>query len=133
MTRLEIGRVSKAHGLRGEVVVIPVTNQPDRFGAGTTVWLDGEETKIATSRPNQNAFLVRFEGVNDRTAAELLRGRTITAPPPGDAPDGEVWVHEVIGSEVRDRAGAVIGRSDRSGTTDQSRYLMKMTSLRASL
>lgn len=109
MNRLQIGRVGKAHGLKGEVAVVPITNQPDRFGAGTRVWLDDAATLIETSRPHQGAFLVRFEGVHDRNGAEALRGRLVTAEPLDDAPEGEVWVHEVIGAEVRDRAGAVIG------------------------
>lgn len=108
--RLEVGRVAKAHGLKGEVVVVPVTNRPDRFAAGARLWLDDLPVTIAASRPHQGTFLVRFDGVEDRTAAERLRGRVLTAEPPGAAPDGEVWVHEVIGAEVRDRSGRVLGR-----------------------
>lgn len=108
--RLEVGRVAKAHGLRGEVVVVPVTNQPDRFGAGARLWIDGAPVTIATSRPHQDAFLVRFVGVDDRNAADRLRGKTVSAEPLGAPPVGEVWVHEVIGAEVRDRSGQPLGR-----------------------
>ncbi|MDZ4827563.1 MAG: ribosome maturation factor RimM [Actinomycetota bacterium] len=110
MTRLEVGRVSKAHGLRGEVLVIPVTNQPERFDAGARLWLDGREVTIVTSRASRDAFVVRFEGVADRDGAEAIRGLVLTAEPLGAAPEGEVWIHEVIGSEVRDRNGTVLGR-----------------------
>ena len=58
---------------------------------------------------------MRFEGVDDRNGAEALRGQARQRPTPlDDAPEGELWVHELIGSEVRDRAGAVSGGSSRS-------------------
>lgn len=108
--RLEIGRIAKAHGLHGEVVVVPVSNQPGRFSSGAHVWLDDEPAVIASSRPHQLAYLVRFEGVTDRTGAERLRGRLVHAEALGPPPDGELWVHELIGAQVCDRAGAVLGR-----------------------
>jgi MinD-like ATPase involved in chromosome partitioning or flagellar assembly len=58
-------------------------------------------------------MLVRFEGVDDRTAAEALQGRELTAAPLGDdvvLDDDELWVHEVVGAEVQDRSGATVGR-----------------------
>jgi 16S rRNA processing protein RimM len=110
VVRLEIGRVAKAHGLRGEVVVVPITNQPDRFAPGARLWCNDTPVVIETSRPHQGAHLVRFEGVHDRTAAETLRGATVTAEPTGPAAPGELWVHDLVGAEVRDRAGTVLGR-----------------------
>ncbi|HEV7525123.1 MAG TPA: ribosome maturation factor RimM [Acidimicrobiia bacterium] len=107
--RLEVGRIGRAHGLRGEVVVTPVSNIADRFAKGSTLWVDGSPLAITTSRPNQHRFVVRFEGVDDRNAAEALRGKVVEAEPLEDAPDGELWVHELIGSEVRDRAGTALG------------------------
>ena len=43
---------------------------------------------------------MRFEGVSDRNAAEALRGRLLRGDPVEAPPEGEVWVHEVIGAEV---------------------------------
>jgi 16S rRNA processing protein RimM len=110
VTRLEVGRVAKAHGLRGEVVVVPITNQAARFEAGAHLWTDARELVIATSRPHQQNHLVRFEGIEDRNGAEALRGEVLSADATGPAPEGEVWVHEVIGAEVRDRTGHALGR-----------------------
>jgi 16S rRNA processing protein RimM len=110
VTRLQVGRVATAHGLRGEVAVVPITNQPERFAVGAHVWSGDRELVIASSRPHQGRHLVRFEGIADRNGAERLRGAVLTAEPPGPPPEGELWVHEVIGAEVRDRAGAVLGR-----------------------
>jgi 16S rRNA processing protein RimM len=107
--RLEVGRIGRAHGLRGEVIVTPVSNVAARFERGSTLWIDGRARVIASSRPNQHRYIIRFEGVDDRNAAELLRNKVVEAEPLADAPDGELWVHELIGSEVRDRTGTVLG------------------------
>jgi 16S rRNA processing protein RimM len=109
-SRLEVARVAKAHGLRGEVVVVPITNHAERFAPGAELWSDERRLVVAASRPSRDAFIVRFERVDDRNAAEALRGAVLRAAVPGAPPPGEVWVHEVIGAEVRDRDGARLGR-----------------------
>lgn len=108
--RLEVGRIGRAHGLHGELTIVPITNQDARFRAGSTLFVDDRELVIASSRPHHDRWLVRFEGVDDRTTAETLRGRLLTADALDEAPPGEVWVHELIGSQVRDRAGTHLGR-----------------------
>jgi 16S rRNA processing protein RimM len=110
VTRLEVGRIGRAHGLRGEVVVTPVSNIAERFTKGSTLWVDDRPLVITSSRPNQHRFVIRFEGVDDRNGADALRGKLVEAEPLAEAPDGEFWVHELIGSEVRDRAGVSVGR-----------------------
>lgn len=107
--RLEVGRIGRAHGLHGEVAVMPITNREERFAPGSTLYLDDRALVIASARPHQDRWLIRFEGVDDRTAAEALRGQLVTAEPLGDAADGELWVHELIGAEVRDKAGTRLG------------------------
>jgi 16S rRNA processing protein RimM len=107
--RLELGRVGRAHGLHGEVQIVPTTNVRDRFAPGTRLYVEDDEYVIETSRPHQDRWLVRFAGVSDRDAAEQLRGRTVRGDALGDAPEGELWVHELIGAEVRDRSGASLG------------------------
>jgi 16S rRNA processing protein RimM len=104
-----VGRIGRAHGLRGDVVVTPVTNIAARFAAGSTLWIDGRPYVIASSRPNQHRFVVRFAEIADRNGADGLRGKIVEAEPLADAPDGELWVHELIGSEVHDRSGATLG------------------------
>ncbi len=108
--RLEVGRIGRAHGLRGEVSITPISNRGERFAPGSTLYAGDRALVIATSRPHQDRWLVHFDGVESRDAAEALRNLVLTGDPLGDAPEGEVWVHEVIGAEVRDRAGTVLGR-----------------------
>lgn len=109
-TRLEVGRIGRAHGLRGEVVVTPVSNISERFARGSTLWVDDRAYVIASSRPYQHRYVVRFEGVDDRNGADTLRGKIVEAEPLAEPPAGELWVHDLIGSAVRDRSGAPVGR-----------------------
>ena len=108
--RLEVGRIGRAHGLRGEVSVTPITNRDERFEPGATLFVGDRALEVRSSRRHQDRWLVHFDGVESRDAAEALRNQVLTGDPPGDAPEGEVWVHEVIGAEVRDRTGTVLGR-----------------------
>ena len=100
--RFEVGRVVKPHGLRGEVSVHVLTDRPEvRFAQGATLFLDGRPTTVASSRPHQGRWLVRFEGVADRSAAEGLRGQLVTASPlEGDDDTDTFWVHELVGLTV---------------------------------
>ncbi len=107
--RLEVGRIAKAHGLSGEVAVHPISNRPGRFDAGAVLYAGDEALVILSSRPHQGRWLVRFEGITDRSAAEARRGTVLSADAPGEPPEGEVWVHEMIGSSVFDIAGAPLG------------------------
>lgn len=95
-----IGRIVKAHGIRGEVVVNVQTDLPDRFDDGETVIVGGSPRVIESSRPHQGRLLVRFEGVLDRTQAELLRGRLIEAEPREFADSDTYFVHELVGMRV---------------------------------
>lgn len=106
--RLEVGRVGRAHGLRGEVAVALSSDREERLAPGATLLVDGGALVVASSRRHQDRWLVRFEGVDDRDAAEALRGTVLSAEPLAAA-EGELWVHELIGCEVRDSTGAVLG------------------------
>jgi 16S rRNA processing protein RimM len=108
--RLEVGRIGRAHGLRGEVHITPISNRPGRFAPGAELFVGDQAYVVTASRPQGDRWLVKFAGVDDRNGAETLRSRVITADAAGEAPEGALWVHELIGSEVRDRAGATLGR-----------------------
>jgi 16S rRNA processing protein RimM len=105
---LEVGRVVKAHGLGGEVVVDLFTPVGSRLDPGAVLHADGGDLRVASSRAFGTRFLVHFEGVRDRPGAEALRGVTLRAEPVDVA--GTLWVHELVGAEVVDQHGAVLGR-----------------------
>ncbi len=108
--RLEVGRVGRAKGLRGEVMVTLSTNRHERMTAGAVLYSGDRALVIREAHEHQGRWRVQFEGLDDRNAAEALRGAVLTGDPLGDAPEGEAWVHDLIGTEVHDRAGTMLGR-----------------------
>jgi 16S rRNA processing protein RimM len=112
--RLEVGRIGRAHGLRGEVAVVLTSDRPERTAPGaamvaTNASGDTRDLVVAEARPHGGRWLIRFDGVDDRSAAEALRGCTLHADElPGG--DDELWVHELVGAAVVDARGTPIGR-----------------------
>ncbi len=104
---LEVGYIAKAHGLKGEVIVALTTNRSERVEPGSTLHCHGKELKIISSSAHQGRWIVRFEGVNDRTQAESLKGKALDASPIVD--EGEMWVDEIVGLSVLDQAGTKLG------------------------
>jgi 16S rRNA processing protein RimM len=110
-----VGKITKAHGLRGEVTVLVFSDNPDRFVPGASVFLeDGRELAIAASRANGGRLLVSFVGVDDRTTAERLRGATLVVPISmlPELPEGEYWPHQLLGCEVVTESGRALGAID---------------------
>jgi 16S rRNA processing protein RimM len=105
---LEVGHVMKPHGLRGEVVVRLVTDRVERLATGSVLHTEHGDLVVRTARPHHARWLVTFEGLGTREAAEALRGVALRAEPL-DEPD-ELWVHELVGSEVVTVDGQVAGR-----------------------
>lgn len=109
-----MGRITKAHGIRGEVAVHPLTEVPDRFAPGSSVRLeDGRILTVESARPHQRGHLVKFQGVADRDRAEALRGQVLLVPAAESPPlheEDRFWVHEVVGLEVVTESGRVLGR-----------------------
>jgi 16S rRNA processing protein RimM len=107
--RLEVGRIARPHGIRGEVVVDAVTNRPERFATGSCLFAGDRTLEIVGGRPHQGRWLVHFAGIDDRTTAETLRGLVLTGEALGDLGPDEFWVHELIGARVTDRSGHAYG------------------------
>ena len=116
-----VGRVRKAHGIRGELLVEPITDAPDavfvsgrRLFAGTATGdpsPDGQELHITAVRQHMASVRLTITEVRDRSAAELWRGRFLLAPqdelpPPAD---DEVYLHELPGMQVVHVDGRVLG------------------------
>jgi 16S rRNA processing protein RimM len=118
---LIVGRVRKAHGIRGEVVVEMLTDEPDAiFASGRRVFAgtaagdlarDRQELHISSVRPFNEGILVAFAELPDRNAAELWRGRYLLVPT-AEVPEpeeDEVYLHDLIGMRVDLADGVTLG------------------------
>ncbi len=99
--RVEIGGVARAHGIRGEIVII--THDPDSktLGGMERVFVDGVERKITGARDTQRGWLVQLEGVVTRNDAEALRGKRVEVDREDlDLDDDDVLLGDMIGCKV---------------------------------
>jgi 16S rRNA processing protein RimM len=98
-SRVEIGVVSKAHGIRGEVVAVPHDPGSTSLGEVEHLYIAGVRRTVVRARPvPPGAYLLAFEGITDRDAAAALRGATIEADR-DDLPleDDDVLLADLIG------------------------------------
>jgi len=110
-----VGRIDRAHGVKGEVSVIPLSSVASRFQTGSRLFVGDREHQpltVRAARPHQRRMLVAFEGIADRTTAEKMRGQYLFAPsdsaPP--LPEGEYWTHQLLGCDVETATGRHLGR-----------------------
>jgi 16S rRNA processing protein RimM len=104
---LAVGRVTKAHGLRGEVVVQLWTDLTERLDPGSVLTTPRGTLTVQHARRFQDRWIVQFEGIVDRSQAERMRGIELEAPAV-DIP-GKLWVHELVGATVFDIDGTELG------------------------
>ena len=125
-----IGRIRKPQGIRGDVTVELLTDEPERFFAvGRRVFagtIDGnianhpadrrnslsrQELRIEEASPYRGGLIVKFDAIPDRTAAEMWRQRYLLVPTEEITPPGadEVFMHDLIGMRVRGDDGREIG------------------------
>jgi 16S rRNA processing protein RimM len=117
-----VGHLSKAHGTKGEIFVWPLTDRPEStFAPGTVLHVSDAEGRdpdpdvapahLTESRPYRRGYLVRLDGVDDRTAAERLRGRYLLRPFEETDPlgEGELFYHQLLGMKVVTKDGVEVG------------------------
>jgi 16S rRNA processing protein RimM len=100
--RLEIGGVARAHGIRGEVVI--VTHDPDSqtLAGAERIYVGGAPRRILAARATHRGWLVLLEGVATRTEAEALRGRAVEVERADlDLAEGDILLHDLVGCAVR--------------------------------
>ncbi|MFF4169288.1 ribosome maturation factor RimM [Streptomyces sp. NPDC001744] len=115
--QLVVGRIGRAHGIKGEVTVEVRTDEPElRLGPGAVLLTDPAPTgplTIESGRVHSGRLLLRFEGVRDRNAAEALRNTLLIAEvDPEEVPEeeDEYYDHQLIDLDVVLTDGTEIGR-----------------------
>lgn len=110
---LEVGRVSKAHGITGELRIVPHWESSDALSQVEQIWLtsNGKRTEYALERARAvpRGYLVKLRGVDDRNAAEALQGATVSVARSALAPlePGEYYLVDLIGSKVLGPEGEI--------------------------
>lgn len=112
--QLVVGRIGRAHGVRGDLFVEPMTDEPDhRYADGTVLMTSDSKTlTVATSKWHSGRFVVHFQGVDDRTVAEGLRGLTLSIDvDPAELPEDpdEFYDHQLVGLTVVLEDGSKVG------------------------
>ena len=124
-TQVVVGRIGKAHGIKGEVSVELRTDEPERrFATGAVLRTQAPQggqphgpdrpgaLTVRTTRWHQSRLLVTFEEVRDRNAAEAVRGLLLAVEvDPAESPEDpeEYYDHQLVGLRVVTTAGEEVG------------------------
>ncbi len=109
-----MGIITNAHGIRGEVKIKSFTENPQDIAAyGPLLVNDGpREVEILRLRPAKGTFVAKLKGIDDRNAAEALKGCKLKIPrqrlPEPD--DDEFYYEDLLGLRVEDEHGQPLGR-----------------------
>ena len=121
--RIVIGRVGAAHGVHGDLRIIPLTDFPERFSALREVMVGDELLHVAHVKPQGKNFLMRFREYAVREDAQRLTGRLLTVARAEAAPldEGEYYVFDIVGLTVYDEEDNELGSVEnvfRTGSND---------------
>ena len=114
MVRVVVGRLGRPHGIRGEVTVEIRTDEPElRFAPGSSLFIQGSDISLTVEagRFHSGMLLLKVRGVDDRTAAEGLRGSIVESDvDPLELPmeEDEFYDRQLIELEVF-QAGSLVG------------------------
>ena len=122
--RRTVGRIGRAHGVRGAVAVEVRTDEPDRrFAVGQRLHVEAPDNAVGPDRLpatleisgavwHSGRLIVTFTGVGDRTAAEVLRGALLEVqvdPARGPDDDGQWYDHQLVGLAAVTAEGTACG------------------------
>ena len=111
---LEIGKITNAHGVMGEVKVQPWCDSPEFFCQFKTLYVDETHwpVKVERARPHKNMVIVKLEGVTDMNGALALRNAVLHIDrKDAKLPEGSFFLADIEGLEARDaQTGEVLGK-----------------------
>ena len=118
-----IGQIVAPHGVRGDVRIYPDTDFPKRFLKMKYGYIDGKKYEVESARLHKRVVLMKFVGVDDRNAAELLVKKDLQVPREDLVPlqKGQHYIYDILGSAVYDLQGPELGKLTdvlRTGSND---------------
>ncbi len=109
--KIVIGEILKPQGIRGEIKIKALLDEPEQIRKFRKVYVNGTEYKVLSARFDASAAYLALSGIADRNAAELLRGKQIEALR-SDAPalqEGRYYIVDMIGCTVYTETGVRLG------------------------
>ena len=104
---LEVGRIVKAHGLKGQVLVDLWTDRTERLDASTELLSERGPLVVVAAARHQDRFIVTFDRIDSRDEAERWRGVVLSAPRLHD--ESVIWIDDLFGAQVYDQGGVSRG------------------------
>jgi 16S rRNA processing protein RimM len=109
-TAVTVGRVVSAHGIQGELKVESLTDFPERFRAGSLLWLEGAPRRIERSRQQSKLMVLKLDAIDSRAEAEAMRGKQLMVPQAQAIEQESVYyLHDIIGLQVMEESGDALG------------------------
>jgi 16S rRNA processing protein RimM len=109
--RIALAAVAGAHGIKGELRLKLFSDSAENLSRHEKLYVGGAERRLLSIRDSGKTAVARLEGVEDRSAAEALRGALIeidrSALPPLE--EGEYYHADIIGLPAEDREGRLVG------------------------
>lgn len=100
--RIEIGRIARAHGIRGEVVIATHDPESDLLDRLRALWIGGAARDVVRARNTQRGWLVQLVGVATRNDAEALRGQAVEVDRDAlELDDDDVLLDDLVGCRVQ--------------------------------
>ena len=113
---LAVGQAAGAHGLRGEIKVTILTQEPERFGQLSRVWLGHDDQDpvawtLEGYRLHHGRALLKLKGCDNRNMAESLRASLVLVPLEEAIPleEDEYYEHQIVGLVVWTSSGERLG------------------------
>lgn len=132
---VSVGRIRDAHGIKGEVFVALKAKQAD--------WLESlevfrvvspvgktQEYEVTFAKPHKDGLIVRFKDMNDRNAAEAIRGSRVEIPESyvtSDEDDDSLFMGQYLGLEIQDQTLGSLGKVIDLGTNGAQDLLVVET------
>ena len=130
--RLEVGQIVNTFGIKGEVKVVPFTDDIKRFDNLKNVYVktkkESKQYKIENVKYHKNMVLIKLEGINTVENAETLRNAFLEIDRKDAVPleEGTYFIADVMGAEVYTDEGKLLGKvEDIFNTGSNDIYVVK--------
>ncbi|MBE7087531.1 MAG: 16S rRNA processing protein RimM [Clostridiales bacterium] len=108
---LRIGVIVKPQGIKGEVKVIPLTDDPNRFKKLKEVYIDGEKRKVLSAKVGVDSIILAISGIADRNEAEIFRGKYLSVDRQNavELEKGRYFIVDILGCTIFTDNGLAVG------------------------